>query len=118
VIGEALYYQAAIHKLDAPDMFDIKDIQTFMSNDVMGLPLNGPNMHTWGVISKPDSHCDDGLVALRPRQHTDTFSSKLTERLIDIMVFLRRTFKGRRKITLWSVTATLRFSRLLSGSRA
>lgn len=68
-----------------------------MSNDVMGLPLIGPDMHTWGVVSRPESYNDDGLVALRPRQHTDASSSMFSERLIDVLHFFKRLYRGKKR---------------------
>ncbi|KAI4942679.1 hypothetical protein J4E91_009848 [Alternaria rosae] len=86
-----------IHKLEAPEMFDLKDLQNLMSSDVMGLPLIGPDWHTWGVVSRPESYSDDGLVGLRPRQHTDAFTIKLSERLIDILHFLKRLYREKER---------------------
>ncbi|KAH6870409.1 hypothetical protein BKA58DRAFT_401949 [Alternaria rosae] len=86
-----------IHKLEAPDMFDLKDLQNFMFSGVIELPLIGPDWHSWGVVSRPESYCDDGLVGLRPRQHTDAFTSKLSERPIDILHCFKRLYRGKER---------------------
>jgi hypothetical protein len=63
-VDKTLYYQAAIHKLEAPEYFDLKDTQKFLVGDEMGFSLTGPDLKAWGDCSDHMSYADDGLVAL------------------------------------------------------
>ncbi|KAF2643692.1 hypothetical protein P280DRAFT_537296 [Massarina eburnea CBS 473.64] len=88
--NKALYYQSALFRLERPDKFDLRDIQGFMNDDSMGLPLTGPDQSIWGSCTEPDQFCKDGLVSLRPRERPDPFSKWLAEHAI---MFRHRVFK-------------------------
>lgn len=78
-------------------MFNLKDLQNFMAHDEMQLPLISPDMLTWGKFMKRYSYSDDGLVALRSRQTTDAFTSALSERLINVLHFFKKLYRGHEK---------------------
>jgi len=92
---KALYYQAAICKLEPPDYFDLKDVQGFMACSEMELPLLSPDRNIWGRYSNPTAHTDDGLVALRPRVRTDTFTTMLFDRLVHVFYFFKKLYPGK-----------------------
>ena len=92
---EALYYQAAICQFEPPDYFDLKDVQGFLACSEMELPLLGPDRNIWGRKSNPTAHADDGLVALRPRERTDTFTTMLSDRLVHVFLFFKKLYPGK-----------------------
>jgi hypothetical protein len=94
---KALYYQAAIHKLEAPDHFDLQDMQEFLVSDEMDLALIGPDRNIWGSCADLKSYADDGLVALNPRERTDSFSSTLSKNANSVIHFFNRLHYGREK---------------------
>lgn len=93
---ETLYYYTCVQRLEHPDWFDMKDIQQFLGGPEMERPLLGPDMDVWGDVSDPKSYVDDGLVALRPRERTDRFTSAVSERAISVIHLFNRLIKGRK----------------------
>lgn len=73
-----------LHKIKAPDRFDLHDIHMFLQSDEMGPPyLSGEDKDTWGKRDHPNDHPPD-LVGVYPRLNEDTFSRVVAERAIHL----------------------------------
>jgi hypothetical protein len=88
-----------LHKIKAPDRFDLHDIQMFLQSEEMGPPfLTGQDSDTWGSSKAPNDHPPD-LIGVHPRMKEDTFSHVVAERAIHLFKCgLGRLTKGNRHL--------------------
>ncbi|KAF1917581.1 hypothetical protein BDU57DRAFT_493695 [Ampelomyces quisqualis] len=84
--NDALIQTSLLHKLEAPDKFDLDDIQLFLSSDDMGPnEMKGLDADSWG-------DCDAGtylqdLVGIHPSRKEDLFSRIVAEKGIYLFRF-------------------------------
>jgi hypothetical protein len=79
---KAVIQLSSLHKLNAPDRFDLHDIQNFLESEEMGPHhMNGVDVQTWGKTTDPDNHPPD-IIAVHPRNIEDKFSRVVSERAI------------------------------------
>jgi hypothetical protein len=79
---KAVIQLSSLHKLNAPDRFDLHDIQNFLESEDMGPHhMNGVDVQTWGKTTDPDNHPPD-IIAVHPRNIEDKFSRVVSERAI------------------------------------
>lgn len=99
ITDEAIIQKSLLHKLKAPDRFDLHDFQTFLQTEDMGPPfLKGGDRKTWGTPDDPDNHPPD-LLCVHPRIKEDTFSRVVAERAIHLFKCgLGRLMKGNRHL--------------------
>jgi hypothetical protein len=116
---KALLQISMLHRLNAPDRFDLSDIQLFLQSEDMGPDaMDGGDSDTWGNPEDPNNHAPD-LIGVHPRLKEDTFSRIISERAIYLFKYGLGLFtRGHRdlgrkvyydttvlKITLWISSA-------------
>ncbi|KAF1917580.1 hypothetical protein BDU57DRAFT_571053 [Ampelomyces quisqualis] len=82
--NNAVIQISMLHKIKAPDRFDLHDMQMFLQSAEFGPPfLTGADARTWGSSKFPNDHPPD-LIGVHPRLKEDTFSRVVAERAIHL----------------------------------
>ena len=115
VQDQALIQVSTLHKIKAPDRFDLHNMQKFLRSGEMGpTHMDGIDVKTWGKPENPDNHPPD-IIGVHPRHVEDKFSRVVSEHAIYLFKYgLGLITKGNKdvgrkvyydttviKITLW-----------------
>ncbi|KAJ4299455.1 hypothetical protein N0V90_004700 [Kalmusia sp. IMI 367209] len=93
--NKALIQHSTLQKVNAPDRYDLSNVQFFLYSDDMGAnEMTGEDSLTWGSPDDPDRHAND-LIGLKPRHRDDTFSRLVAENAVHLFKCGLGRFKRR-----------------------
>ncbi|KAH3943301.1 hypothetical protein HBI56_128050 [Parastagonospora nodorum] len=119
--NEALLEVSLLHQLEAPDQFDLNDVQFFLSSDDMGPnEMKGRDSTSWGDCDTPTDHPPD-LIAVHPRKKEDLFSHIVAEKGVHLFKCgLGRITKGNKHVghRIYYDSTVLKMTFLLTSAMA
>lgn len=121
ISDEALLEVSLLHQLQAPDQFDLNDVQFFLSSDDMGPnEMKGEDATSWGDCDTPNDHPPD-LIAVHPRRKEDLFSRIVAEKGVHLFKCgLGRITKGNKHLgpRIYYDSTVLKMTFLLTSAMA